>query len=91
MVVDKAVKASVDGLNQMFKIYRMGRDGNHQIQAKPRPDITPNSIGTPILKSIDVTQLVDEIIHGTVQTPGGRNSLKTPLPNGHVLMPAGIP
>ena len=76
MVVDKAVKASVDGLNQMFKIYRMGRDGNHQIQARPRPDVTPNSIGTPILKSIDVTQFVDEIIQGTIQTPGGEKFFK---------------
>lgn len=76
MVVDKAVKASVDGLNQMFKIHRIGHDDDQRICAKARPDVTPSSIGTPVLKAIDVSEFVDEIVEGTVQTPGGEKFFK---------------
>jgi len=71
MVVDKAIKASVDGLNQMFKIYRIGQGDDQRIYAKPQPGVSFNSIGAPVLKAIDVTDFVDEIIDGTIQTPGG--------------------
>lgn len=71
MVVDKAVKASVDGLNQMFKIHRIGQGDDQQIFAKAQLGVTPDSIGTPVLKALDVSAFVDEIIEGTIQTPGG--------------------
>jgi len=71
MVVDKAAKASVDGLNQMFKIHRIGQGEDQQIYAKAQPGVTADSIGAPVLKSLDVSQFLDEIIEGTVQTPGG--------------------
>jgi hypothetical protein len=71
MVVDKAAKVSVDGLNQMFKIHHIGQGEDQRIYAKAQPGVTADSIGAPVLKSLDVSQFVDEIIGGTVQTPGG--------------------
>lgn len=71
MVVDKAYEASVDGLNQMFKIHHIDHLDGQRIISKPQPGVTLESIGKPLLKAIDVSAFVDEIINGTVQTPGG--------------------
>lgn len=76
MVVDKAAKASVDGLNQMFKIYRVGQGADQRTHARAQPGVTPDSIGKPVLKAIDVTDFVNEIIESTVQTPGGDKFFK---------------
>lgn len=71
MVVDKATKASVDGINQMFKIERFGVGDEKRVRASARPGLTIEQLGAPLLKAIDVSEFVQEIIEGTVQTPGG--------------------
>ena len=71
MVVDKAIQASVDGLNQMFKIHHIVHLDGQRIFSKPQPGVTLESIGKPLLKALDVSMFVDEIINGTIQTPGG--------------------
>ena len=71
MVVDKAVKASVDGLNQMFKICKTGAGDRQRSHVVAVPGVTRESVGVPLLKSVDVSGFVDEIINGTVQTPEG--------------------
>jgi len=59
MMADKSKTASVDGLNQMFRVHK---DGN------PRTDIitkfkSPAELGTSVLCTVDVDQIINDI-HG---------------------------
>ncbi len=76
MLVDKATQSSVDGLNQMFKIHRFGNGTGQRVQSKPQPGVTLETIGSPLLKALDVSVFVDEIINGTIVTPLGEISFE---------------
>ena len=76
MMPDKAEKTTVDGLNQRFKIYKDGNSENSRSWATIVTGTTLASVGNPLLKAIDVSQFVDEIINGTIKCPDGEDFFK---------------
>jgi hypothetical protein len=66
MMVDKSARATVDQLNQRFKIVA-GADHRVELAA----GTNASTIGAPILAKIAVTDLVQAIIDSPVQFPGG--------------------
>jgi len=65
MLADKSATASVDGLNQRFRVRRRGR--NVDIELAPG---TEGALGQPILTAVSVDSQVDEILRGTVSIAG---------------------
>ena len=66
MMVDKAKVCSVDGLNQKFKISRVGDRASVRVV----PGTNAETIGAPILTDINVDDLVDEILSAPLNAPG---------------------
>lgn len=71
MLADKAKTASVDGLNQRFKIHR--QDGRSVVTVAPGTNA--QTIGTPLLTSVNVDELVDEIRRDAIEVPGATGTL----------------
>jgi hypothetical protein len=71
MLADKSKTCSVDGLNQRFKIRRQG--GRPEVTVAPLTDA--QSIGTPVLTSVNVDELVDEILHEPIDVPGATGTV----------------
>ena len=61
MLTDKNKKATVDGLNQLFRIQR---DKNDRIEIKPSEPLTVANMGEPILAQINVSEFVQKILRG---------------------------
>lgn len=70
MFADKTARASVDQLNQRFKIVRQG--SQHRIDIAPGTDSA--AIGAPILAKVGVSELVEQILGGLVRYPGGEQT-----------------
>lgn len=66
MLADKSRTATVDRLNQRFRVRRDGR--RIQVELAPGTDIT--TIGAPILTAVSVDAQVGEILAGTVDLAG---------------------
>ncbi|HET6567284.1 MAG TPA: DUF2779 domain-containing protein [Rhodothermales bacterium] len=60
VLCDKAVEATVDGLNALFQI-EQGDDG-HPLVLLTNPDISQDELGAPLLHEADFTATVHEII-----------------------------
>jgi hypothetical protein len=58
MLTDKNKQATVDGLNQLFRIKR---DARNRIEVFSATEITPENMGEPILAQIDVSEWVQRI------------------------------
>ena len=71
MLADKSKTCSVDGLNQRFKIGRVG--GRPVVTVEPGTDA--QSIGTPVLSCVNVDELVDEILREPIEAPGATGTL----------------
>lgn len=71
MMPDKAEKATIDGLNQKFKIYKTGTGENQRSWAETIPGTTLESLGNTLLETIPVDKFVEDIISGTIKSPGG--------------------
>lgn len=65
MLADKSATASVDGLNQRFRVRRQGRNVGIELA----PD-TAEALGQPILTAVSVDSQVHEILTGTVSLAG---------------------
>lgn len=76
MMPDKAEKTTVDGLNQRFKIHKAGKGASSRSWVVTASGTTLESVGNPLLKAIDVSQFVNEIISGTITYPGGEAFFK---------------
>ena len=72
MLADKSKVCTVDGLNQKFKI---SRDKHGRSSVMVMPGITASSIGEPILTSVNVDALVDEILTQPLVAPGSDGTL----------------
>jgi len=74
MMPDKAVNATIDGLNQLFKVKRAGRS----IEVLASPDagklVDQNSA---LLAKVNVDQYVDVVMRDGIQFPGGHSSIAT--------------
>lgn len=66
MLADKSATATVDGLNQRFRVRRQGR----QIQVALAPGTELSALGAPILTAVPVDSQVGEILAGPVDVAG---------------------
>lgn len=66
MLADKSKSATVDGLNQRFRVRRQGR----QVQVILAPGTELSALGEPILTAVSVDSQVAEILTGTVDVAG---------------------
>ena len=71
MLADKGKTCSVDGLNQRFRIRRV--DGRPAVTVTPGTD--ERTIGDPVLISVNVDDLVDEILREPIAAPGATGTL----------------
>ncbi len=65
MLADKSATASVDGLNQCFRVNRQGR----KVVVEVVPG-TADNLGTPLLRAVPVDSQVQDIVAGTVSLGG---------------------
>lgn len=77
VMADKSKRATIDGLNQKFKIHKEGTGKNLRSWAIPVPGTTLESIGEKVLVTVPVNKFVDEIVSGTIKHPGGEAFFKT--------------
>ncbi|MDM0108484.1 DUF2779 domain-containing protein [Variovorax sp. J22R24] len=63
MLADKSAVATVDGLNQRFRIQRDG--GRSHVEVAPGTD--PAHLGAPLLRAVPVDEQVDEILAGNLR------------------------
>ena len=66
LLVDKSASATVDGLNQRFRVRRSGR----QVVVDVAPGTDASTLGAPILTAVPVDDQVAEIIAGSVRVAG---------------------
>jgi hypothetical protein len=66
MLADKSKAATVDGLNQRFRVRRDGRKA--RVELAPGTDVS--TLGEPILVAVPVDGQVAEIVAGTVDVAG---------------------
>ena len=72
MLADKSKVCTVDGLNQKFKI---SRDRQGRSSVKVVAGTNSGNIGEPILTSVNVDALVDEILTQPLVAPGSTGTL----------------
>jgi len=80
MLADKSVVATVDGLNQRFRVRRDGR--RIQVEVAPGTDLL--MLGAPILTAVSVDSQVAEILAGPVDVAG----VPTPFADAALLFAA---
>lgn len=73
MMPDKAVNATVDGLNQLFKVKRHGRSIDVLVSDNASDLVNQNSA---LLAKVNVDQYVDIVMRDGIQFPGGHSSLE---------------
>lgn len=73
MMPDKAKVATIDGLNQKFKIHKTGTGENQRSWAATVPGTALNSLGNTLLEKIPVDKFVEDIVNGTIKSPGGES------------------
>ncbi len=73
MMPDKAVNATVDGLNQLFKVKRHGRSIDVLVSDNASNLVNQNSA---LLAKVNVDQYVDIVMRDGIQFPGGHSSLE---------------
>ena len=66
LLADKSAAASVDGLNQRFRVHRNGR----RLVVHLAPGTDPSTIGAPILTPVRVDNQVEEILASSVYLAG---------------------
>ncbi len=71
MLADKSKLCSVEDLNQRFKIRR--QEGRPVVTVAP--GTTPDTLGTPVLTSVNVDEFVDEILREPLLAPGAEGQL----------------
>ena len=71
MMPDKAIAASIDGLNQYFKINKIGK----QTEIIVDPAALEKGVGESLLAKVSVDHLIQYIYDNGIQFPGGNLSL----------------
>jgi hypothetical protein len=72
MMPDKSVKATIDGLNQLFKVKREGK--NTEVTVAPRATEVIHEVGN-VLAKVNVDEYVDMILANPISYPGGKEFL----------------
>ncbi len=71
MLTDKSKTCSIDGLNQRFKIRR--QDGRPVVTVAA--GTSAQNIGSPVLTTVNVDELVEEILREAIDAPGVTGTL----------------
>jgi hypothetical protein len=71
MMPDKAIASSIDGLNQYFKINKVGK----QTEIIVDPTALEKGLGETLLAKVNVDHLIEYIYANGIQFPGGSLSL----------------
>jgi hypothetical protein len=71
MMPDKAIEAAIDGLNQYFKINKVGK----QTEIVVDPKATEKGVDQSLLAKVNVDHLIQYIYDNGIQFPGGNLSL----------------
>ena len=71
MMPDKSINATIDGLNQFFKIERSAE----QIKISVDPRALTEGYGEPILAKVNVDPYVNIVLSDGVEFPGGKSQL----------------
>ena len=66
MMPDKAKRAPVDGINQMFKI-----SGRSQVEVRPQPGVDMKHLAETMLTKVCVDSYVNQVLGTTLEFPGG--------------------
>lgn len=74
MLPDKAERSSIDGLNQKFKLHKAMANGKLRTWSTPVPGTVKESLGNPIVKKIDVSSFVTQVLDGVLEYPGGKDT-----------------
>jgi hypothetical protein len=74
MLVDKAKRSSVDGLNQCFKIHKETSAGKRRVWSAPLPGVSLKTIGSSVLTRVPVDKFVDHILSEDLVLPGRRGN-----------------
>lgn len=72
MMPDKSVKATINGLNQLFKVKRKGK--NAEVAVAPRATEVIHEVGK-LLAKVNVDVYVDRILANPITYPGGKEFL----------------
>ena len=72
MMPDKAVNATIDGLNQLFKVKRAGRSTEVIASPNTKKFVDQNN---SLLAKVNADQYVDVVMRDGIQFPGGHSSL----------------
>ena len=75
LLPDKSAAASVEGLNQMFRIERL-KGANNRIKCVPKPNLNRQYLGDPILIEINVEKYVHHILNQVISAPWWTGSLE---------------
>lgn len=76
MMVDKAERATVDGLNQRFQIHTANDNGRDRTWATTVPGTTSASIGNPLVKAFNVDMFVEQILTMPLTYPSGEGKFE---------------
>ena len=74
MMPDKAVDATLDGLNQLFKVKRAGQSIDVLVSPNAGKFVDQNNT---LLAKVNVDQYVDTVMGDGIKFPGGHSSLAT--------------
>ncbi len=74
MLPDKAERASIDGLNQKFKLHKAITNGNLKTWSTPVSGTVLESLGNTLVKQINVSSFVTQILDGVLDYPGGTDT-----------------
>lgn len=77
MLVDKAKCASVDGLNQCFKIHKQNISGQRRVWSAPEPAVSLTTIGDSVLTRVPVDDFVQHLFETNLEVPGQSGTFST--------------
>jgi hypothetical protein len=77
MLVDKAKYASIDGLNQCFKIHKQNVFAKRRVWSAPDPGISLTTIGDSVLTRVPVDDFVQHLFEMNLEVPGQSGTFST--------------
>jgi hypothetical protein len=77
MLVDKAKYASIDGLNQCFKIHKQNVKAKRRVWSAPEPGVSLRTIGDSVLTRVPVDGFVQHLLEANLKVPGQSGAFST--------------
>ncbi len=77
LMPDKSKKATVAGLNQLFKIRRQGKNVDVQVSPRAYELAGEGDLAESVLTCVSVDHLAQEVLSNALSFPGGKGPLQT--------------